>query len=72
MKRPLLWLSLGIVAAGAVAVGAIVTLAAPGTVHTPLHIGCTHHSHGPAWHAGHGRALGTPPSRFARPDEPGR
>jgi hypothetical protein len=26
--------------------------------HNPLHIGCTHHNHGPKWHADHGRILG--------------
>lgn len=30
--------------------------AAPAATHTFLHIGCTHHNHGPKWHAGHGRA----------------
>jgi hypothetical protein len=24
--------------------------------HTLFHIGCMHHSHGPLWHAGHGRS----------------
>lgn len=56
------------------ATGAVALVAAnaePG--HTPLHVGCKHHNHGPKWHAGHGRALGEPQSRFARPepvDEP--
>lgn len=25
--------------------------------HTPLHVGCRHHNHGPKWHADHGRSL---------------
>lgn len=32
--------------------------------HTPFHIGCKHHNHGPKWHAGHGRTLQG--SRWAR------
>lgn len=26
--------------------------------HMPFHIGCTHHNHGPKWHAAHGRIAG--------------
>ena len=66
MRRPLLWLAGGMVIAGGLAVGALVTFAEPG--HRPLHFGCLHHAHGPKWHADHGRALGQPPNRFARPD----
>lgn len=36
--------------------------------HTPFHIGCLHHNHGPKWHENHGRILGQPVSRFARPE----
>lgn len=36
--------------------------------HTQFHIGCTHHNHGPKWHENHGRILGQPASRFARPE----
>ena len=32
----------------------IFAMATPG--HTPLHLGCMHHNHGPKWHAGHGQA----------------
>ena len=31
--------------------------ASPACRHTPLHVGCRHHSHGPAWHANHGRSI---------------
>ena len=63
----------GCIAAVAVASGAValaVAIAEPG--HTPLHVACKHHNHGPKWHAGHGRALGEPQSRSLRPelDEP--
>ncbi len=30
--------------------------------HTLFHIGCTHHNHGPAWHAGHAKS-----ASFQRP-----
>lgn len=29
-----------------------------GGVHTPMHIGCRHHNHGPKWFADHGKILG--------------
>lgn len=28
--------------------------------HTPMHIGCRHHNHGPKWFADHGKILGQP------------
>ncbi len=34
------------------------TRAAPRDLHTFMHLGCTHHTHGPRWHQDHGRTLG--------------
>ena len=44
----------------AIAAAAMTTLAAPPREpgHTPFHVGCKHHDHGPKWHADHGRILG--------------
>ncbi len=50
------------------AVAAVVGIAKPAPGHTPFHVGCKNHNHGPKWHADHGRAVGTPASRYSRPD----
>ena len=34
--------------------------------HTPGHIDCKHHNHGPKWHAGHAKAVAVPLSRYRR------
>lgn len=67
--------ALTLVAAGVALAGAsVVTVMAVRGVtpveagHTPFHIGCVHHNHGPKWHENHGRILGQPASRFARPE----
>jgi hypothetical protein len=39
------------------AVAGGIALSARQQGHTPLHIGCKHHNHGPKWHADHGRSL---------------
>jgi len=46
------------------ALAALAWLAAPSepSRHTLFHIGCTHHNHGPAWHAGHSKS-----ASFQRP-----
>ena len=57
--RAMRWLVLaGVVGvAGLGGVAAYAMLRVPDG-HRPLHIGCTHHNHGPKWHDGHGAALG--------------
>lgn len=75
MKRGLRPSALTLVAAAIGLAGAAVVtvMAARGVTpveasHTPFHIGCAHHNHGPKWHENHGRILGEPASRFARPE----
>lgn len=52
--------AIGIALAGAifVAVAAARGVAPIEAGHTPFHIGCLHHNHGPRWHQDHGRILG--------------
>ncbi len=52
--------AIGIALAGAtvVAVAAARGIAPLEAGHTPFHIGCLHHNHGPKWHQDHGRILG--------------
>ena len=68
-RRSVLTLLLGLPLVVALAVVAIAFgNAEPG--HTPLHVGCRHHNHGPKWHADHGRILGMSrrPGEGAEPD----
>lgn len=37
-------------------------------LHTFLHFGCKHHSHGRTWHRDHGRTLGVSDHRQGRPE----
>lgn len=61
-----------LLAVAASGVGVALSLSQRTAVHTPLHIGCRHHNHGPKWHADHGRsleALRQPrPGRLVAPD----
>lgn len=53
-------IAIGIAVAGVtvVAVAAARGVAPLEAGHTPFHIGCMHHNHGPKWHQDHGRILG--------------
>jgi len=56
----LAWIAGAIVAAAAMSVAGLAALGVWSksdiAKHTPFHIGCAHHSHGPVWHAGHGKS----------------